>query len=143
MTSISDELRQVVAERAGHACEYCRLPDRLQVGSFELDHILPASRGGLLRSDNLAYACPHRNDRKWAHVDGQDAVTCRRVPLFHPRQDSWEDHFEWSNERLAQIVGKTAKGRATVVRLQLSHPELLEIRRELVKFGVLVIPAQS
>ena len=142
MTRISDDLRQTVTERARHACEYCHLPDRLQAGSFELDHILPASRGGLPVLDNLAYACPHCNDRKWAHVDGQDPLTRETVPLFHPRQDGWENHFEWSGQAFAQILGKTAKGRVTVVRLQLNHPELLEIRRELVKFGVLVIPAE-
>lgn len=137
MTIVPAELRQAVVDRARHTCEYCRLPDRLQVGGFEIDHILPASRGGLTALDNLAYACPHCNDRKWAHIDGQDAMTGRTAPLFHPRQDRWVDHFEWSSSSLLEILGKTPSGRVTIARLQLNHPELLEIRRELLKLGVL------
>lgn len=136
MTTIPAELRQAVVDRAGRACEYCRLPDRLQVGGFETDHIIPTSRGGLTVFENLAYACPHCNDRKWAHVEGQDAITGRTAPLFHPRRDRWADHFECSSSSRLQILGKTPSGRATIARLQLNHPELLEIRGELVKLGV-------
>ncbi|MBL7042993.1 MAG: HNH endonuclease [Pirellulaceae bacterium] len=140
MTRISDELRSAVAERAGHACEYCRLPDRLQAGGFELDHIVPASRGGPTALDNLAYSCPHCNDHKWAHVEGLDSATGDTVSLLHPRQDRWDDHFGWSKQRLLHIIGKTPTGRATIARLQLNHAELVEIRRQLAAFGVLVIP---
>jgi len=57
-------------------------------------------------------------------------------PLFHPRQDSWEDQFEWSQPTPLQIIGKTATARATIARLQLNHLELVEIRRQLARFGV-------
>ncbi len=136
MTSIPVELRMEVVNRARRACEYCRLSDRLQVGGFEVDHILPASRGGHTVLENLAYACPHCNDHKWAHVDGEDSVTGRTAPLFNPRRDCWDDHFEWSSSTSLEILGKTSTGRATVARLQLNHPELLEIRRELAKLGM-------
>ena len=129
MTTISRELREAVVTRAGRRCEYCRLPDRLQAGGFELDHILPTSRGGPISLDNLAYACPHCNDRKWAHVDAADPVTNETVPLFHPRNHPWEDHFGWSPATPFEIVGKTPTGRATVSRLQLNHPELLPDRQ--------------
>ena len=92
---------------------------------------------------NLACACPHCNDRKWAHVDAADPVTNETVPLFHPRNDLWGDHFGWSQATPLQIVGNTPTGRATVSRLQLNHPELLQIRRELAKLGVSVIPKDS
>ena len=143
MTTISRELRKAVVARSGRRCEYCRLPDRLQAGGFELDHILPASRGGLTTSDNLAYACPHCNDRKWAHVDARDSVTNRTVPLFHPRKDHWDEHFGWSQATPFEIIGITPRGRATISRLQLNHPELLQIRCELAKLGVSVIPTDS
>jgi hypothetical protein len=136
----SRETREAVAARAERRCEYCHLPDRLQAGGFELDHIVPASRGGLTSWDNLAYACPHCNDRKWAHVHGRDPVTNQPVILYDPRKDCWEDHFEWSRARPFEIVGKTPSGRATIARLQLNHPELLEIRRELARLGVAFIP---
>jgi len=141
MTTISREIREAVAARAGHRCEYCCLPDRLQAGGFELDHIRPAVRGGLPVWDNLAYACPHCNDRKWAHVEAVDPATNEAAPLFHPRTDRWEAHFEWSQVRPFEIVGTTPTGRATIARLQLNHPELLEIRRELARLGVPIVRA--
>ena len=140
MTTISREIREAVAARADHRCEYCCLPDRLQAGGFELDHIVPAARGGLPVWDNLAYACPHCNDRKWAHVEARDPATNTMAPLFHPRKDRWEDHFDWSQANPCEMVGKTPTGRATVVRLQLNHPELLEIRQELARLGVAIAP---
>ena len=139
MTTISSEIRQAIAARAGHRCEYCRLPDRLQAGGFELDHVLPAARGGLRTFDNLAYACPHCNDRKWAHVEALDPATNKMTPLFDPRTDRWEDHFEWSQVRPFEIDGKTPTGHATIARLQLNHPDLLQIRRELARLGVPIV----
>jgi hypothetical protein len=143
MTTISREIRETVAARAERRCEYCRLPDRLQAGGFELDHILPASRGGPTSLDNLAYACPHCNDRKWAHVDAPDPASDQIAPLFHPRNDRWDDHFDWSQATPFEIMGSTPTGRATVARLQLNHPELMQIRRELAKLGVHIIPRDT
>jgi hypothetical protein len=56
--------------------------------------------------------------------------------LFDPRQDLWDDHFEWSKQVPFRIDGKSPTARATIGRLQLNHPELLKIRRELGKLGV-------
>jgi hypothetical protein len=139
MTRIADDLRAVVRERAARCCEYCRLPDRLQIGGFEIDHIVPVSRGGATAGENLAYACPHCNDRKWAHVVAADPMTGVSEPLFHPRLNRWEDHFEWSRDVACEIYGTSATGGATVGCLQLNHPELVAIRRELVHMGLLVI----
>jgi hypothetical protein len=136
MTRISNELRASVRERAARCCEYCRLPDRLQVGGFEVDHIVPASRGGTSGLDNLAYSCPHCNDRKWTHVDALDPNSGGLVSLSHPRVDHWTDHFEWSAASTMELAGKTPTGRATIACLQLNHPDLLAIRRELLKLGI-------
>ena len=46
MSEISGALRDVVIERAENCCEYCQLPAQLQVGGFEIDHIVPRSREG-------------------------------------------------------------------------------------------------
>jgi hypothetical protein len=37
-----------------------------------------------------------------------------------------------------EIIGSTPTARGTIARLQFNHPDLLAIRRELVKLGVLV-----
>lgn len=136
MTRIADHLRVTVRDRAARCCEYCRLPDRLQSGGFEVDHVIPASRSGPTDLDNLAYACPHCNDRKWAHISAPDPVSGDIVPLFHPRMDRWEDHFEWSGAFACEVSGKTPTGRATMACLQLNHPDLVAIRRELFKLGI-------
>jgi hypothetical protein len=38
-----------------------------------------------------------------------------------------------------EIIGKTPTAHATIARLQLNHPELLQIRRELARLGVPII----
>jgi HNH endonuclease len=118
-----------VVGRAGNCCEYCQLPAQLQVGGFEVDQILPRSRGGLTEMANLALACPHCNARKWAHMDGDDPESGQTVALFNPRTQRWIDHFQWSEQHPFEIVGITAHGRVTVARLQMNHPDLVSIRR--------------
>ncbi|MGH8056232.1 MAG: HNH endonuclease, partial [Candidatus Entotheonellia bacterium] len=89
MNALADPLRDTVIRRAGFRCEYCQLPAQLQVGGFEIDHILPRSRGGQTDLANLALACPHCNARKWAHLDGEDPESGQRVALFNPRIQKW------------------------------------------------------
>lgn len=124
MNALADPLRDTVIRRAGFRCEYCQLPAQLQVGGFEIDHILPRSRGGQTDLANLALACPHCNARKWAHLDGEDPESGQRVALFNPRIQKWGDHFQWSRQRPFEIVGISGHGRATVARLQMIHPDL-------------------
>jgi hypothetical protein len=47
------------------------------------------------------------------------------TPLFHPRKDRWDDHFEM---RDAAIVGKTPIGRTTVFVLNMNAEDQLELR---------------
>lgn len=136
MTAPSPPLRDAVASRANHRCEYCQLPAQLQVGGFEIDHILPRSRGGLTDMVNLAFACPHCNARKWAHVNGEDPASGQAVALFNPRTQRWGDHFQWAAQHPFGIEGLTVHGRATVARLQMNHPALLSIRRLLAELGL-------
>lgn len=108
---------------------------------FPIDHIQPRSVGGATHPDNLAVACPRCNAHKWAHTDGHEP-SIGSVPLFHPRQDNWDDHFEWSAERLAELIGKTPVGRATISRLCMNDPEIITIRRLLIQLGLMsVTPA--
>jgi hypothetical protein len=89
---------------------------------------MPESRGGSSDEDNLTLACPLCNGHKSDKVDALDPVTQEVVSLFHPRQDVWAEHFEWIDEYTV-IHGKTAKGRATVVALQMNHPDIVLTRR--------------
>jgi hypothetical protein len=136
MSVASEQLRDAVIRRAGNRCEYCQLPAQFQISGFEIDHILPRSRGGQTELANLALACPHCNARKWAHTDGEDSELGQLVALFNPRTQTWGDHFHWSEEPPFVLVGISACGRATVVRLQMNHPDLVSIRRLLDGLGI-------
>ena len=136
MSAVSEQFRDTVVRRASNRCEYCQLPAQLQISGFELDHTLPRSRGGQTDLSNVALACPHCNARKWAHIDGEDPESGQRVALFNPRTQTWEAHFHWSEQRPFTIVGTSAHGRATVVRLHMNHPDLVSIRRLLAELGL-------
>jgi hypothetical protein len=133
---VNDAERAAIEERAGHRCEYCRLPTRGQVATFPVDHPVPQSSGGQTEWENLALACPHCNGHKWAHTTGRDPLTGETVPLFNPRRDRWEDHFRWSEMDGAILEGRTPCGRGTIERLQMNHPTLIEIRRLLAMLGL-------
>jgi len=83
----------LVAARARHRCEYCRAPEVIFNFPFEVEHVVPRSRGGEDDEANLALACRSCNIFKAGHVQAADPVTGESVPLFHPRDDRWEDHF--------------------------------------------------
>jgi hypothetical protein len=57
-----------------------------------------------------------------------DAVTQTDVPLFHPQQDRWADHFSW-NEESTEIIGLTPTGRATVMALKMNRSQMIRVRR--------------
>lgn len=136
MTAISPELRQLVARRAAHRCEYCHLPQACQVATFPVDHIVPRSRGGKTELPNLALACPRCNAIKWVHTAGTDPATEQAVGLFNPRKQVWSDHFAWAPAEPERIEPRTAVGRATVACLELNSPRRLEIRHWLVSVGL-------
>lgn len=137
MSVPQDPFRDAVIRRAGNRCEYCQLPAQLQVGGFEIDHIVPRSRGGQTTQANTALACPHCNARKWAHLEGEDPVSGQIVALFNPRTQRWDDHFQWGVEPPFVLVGRSVHGRATIARLQMNHPDLVSIRRLLATLGML------
>ena len=84
--------------------------------------------------DNLALACQGCNNHKHARIQGYDPVTGDIVPLYHPRQQQWRDHFAW-NEDFTLIVGLTPAGRATVEALRLNREGPINLRRILYAKG--------
>lgn len=56
----SPRLRKSVFERDGHKCRYCGC----ESGPFQLDHVLPYSRGGLTNLQNLVVSCAPCNWEK-------------------------------------------------------------------------------
>lgn len=125
-------LREQVLELAGGVCEYCRSPECYSATQFSIEHILPLSRGGVTELGNLAFACQGCNNHKYTAVRAIDKVTGTEVDLYHPRQQAWRDHFAWSSDR-TEIKGTSAAGRATVAKLKLNRPNLVRLRKLLLR----------
>jgi hypothetical protein len=124
-----------VSQRAGHRCEYCRAPEAIFNFAFEVEHVVPVSHEGPDDESNLALACRACNLYKTDHLTGVDETTQTEVPLFHPRQQSWPEHFAVDVETCA-IHGLTPVGRATVARLRMNTPLQLEARRQWLRLGL-------
>lgn len=131
---ISDVTRQEVHKRARWLCEYCQCPERLTGLIFPIDHIVPRRAGGSNDLDNLCLACSGCNGHKYVRTTGVDPESNEIVPLYHPRNQPWSEHFMWSADGTS-ILGLTATGRATIETLQLNRPQAVEARRLWVTAG--------
>lgn len=117
----------LVARRAGHRCEYCHAPEAVFNFPFEVEHIVPTSRGGAEDDDNLCLSCRACNVRKSDRLDAVDELSGEEVPLFHPREQRWDEHFRLDVES-GELEGTTPTGRATAASLDLNHPLQLMAR---------------
>lgn len=97
---------------------------------------MPVGEGGPDEEDNLAYSCSGCNSFKALATRGIDPQTGEEASLFHPRNDVFEQHFTWSQEDIAILIGLTPTGRATVERLRLNRAGVVNLRRLLVKEGL-------
>lgn len=131
---IRGPLKQAVIDRANACCEYCAGMARYSMSPFAVEHITPLSRGGKNELDNLALSCQGCNGAKYNKTAATDPISLQAVPLFHPRQHSWQEHFAW-NDDCTEIIGLTPTGRATVETLHLNREELLNLRRVLYAIG--------
>lgn len=131
---IAESLRTLVWEQDDGRCAYCRSPESLSLTPFEIDHIVPLSRGGKTEFHNLCLCCPSCNRYKSAQQFIVDPESGTNVPIFHPRRDTWQTHFRWNIEDL-HIIGLTPIGRATVRALAMNRLRLVELRRVWVKLG--------
>jgi HNH endonuclease len=106
-----------VAHRAGHRCEYCRAPEVIFNGAFEVEHVFPRSREGGGTQENLALACRRCNLWKSDRIEAPDPVSGQTCSLFHARNDVWTEHFKINSEDWT-LIGVTATERATVDALK-------------------------
>ena len=132
---IPRELRERIAEQAGFRCGYCLTPAALVASSLEIEHIIPASLGGLSNEDNLWLACSPCNEHKGTQIAARDPLSEEIVPLFNPRRQVWAEHFAWIDEG-THIFGLTKTGRATVLALSLNRPPLVFTRTVWISVGL-------
>jgi hypothetical protein len=127
-------LRRLVQARSQGYCEYCRISERYALQSMVCEHILPLSCGGRTIAENLAWACSGCNGFKSDRTEIIDPVSGQAVPIFHPRQMIWREHFDWSGDALL-VIGRSPIGRATVKTLQLNRVGVVNIRQLLCGVG--------
>ena len=125
-------LRALVRRKAVCVCEYCRVHEDDVLAPHEPDHIIAEQHGGQTTADNLAFSCYHCNRLKGTNIASVDPASGQSVFLFHPRRDSWSEHFKLEG---ARIVPLTPVGRATVALLKFNTAERLEFRATLVAAG--------
>jgi 5-methylcytosine-specific restriction endonuclease McrA len=118
----SQEDRELVARRANGICEYCQMPENFNTDTFEMEHITALVHNGTNDLGNIAFSCSGCNGRKGIKRTASDPITWVEVPLYHPRNDNWEDHFQWTDDFL-RLVGISPTGRATIEAFG-THPRI-------------------
>ncbi|WNZ23953.1 HNH endonuclease [Leptolyngbya sp. NK1-12] len=131
MTSakISADLRQLVSERAQGRCDYCFLHQNFSIYTYEVDHIIAQKHGGPTTADNLALSCLSCNRHKGTDIATFDPATGEITLLFHPRNQSWVEHFRLNNGR---SEGMTPAGRVTAKLLMFNTPTRILERQLLI-----------
>ena len=118
--------RALVRERAGNHCEYCRIhQEDSPLAALHIEHIRPLKHGGSDDESNLCLACIDCNLHKGPNLTGIDPLTDAITPLFHPRQQRWDEHFRWDD---LYIICQTDVGRTTIRVLCMNSAEQLELR---------------
>lgn len=132
MSYLPAALRQQVRARARNRCEYCMLAEEDAYFPHEPDHIIAEKHGGTSALENLALACFDCNRFKGSNIASLDPESSELTPLFNPRTQKWNDHFEI---RGGQIMPFTAIGRVTERILRLNLPARVEVREMLAEMG--------
>lgn len=67
---LTHKQRMMILERDGFTCQYCgrKAPDV----ALEVDHVIPVSKGGNNKPNNLVTACHECNSGKRAHIIGEE-----------------------------------------------------------------------
>ncbi len=131
--TVSRSQRRDVKQRASDCCEYCQMPAELDAAPFQVDHVRAEKHHGPTVLSNLTWACFPCNNHKSGNAAGYDPETDEMHPLFNPREQDWDEHFEWHGPRLR---GKTPIGRATIDVLAINAADRVAYRKELIKEAV-------
>jgi hypothetical protein len=129
---ISEKLRRQIHELAQQRCEYCLLDERCAGKPHEPDHICAEKHGGESTIANLCLSCFDCNRHKGSDLCSVDMDTGEIVPLFHPRQHKWDDHFRLKG---AVVEPLTSTGRVTVRLLYINNQDRVEEREMFLRVG--------
>ena len=109
------------------------MPESYHPSPFQIDHIIAQQHHGLTTPENLAWSCLRCNSHKGPNLSGFDWHTGDVIRLFHPRQDVWDEYFEWDG---AYLRGRTQVGQVTIDVLTINHPAYVELRSCLISEGL-------
>lgn len=132
---ISVAIQRAILALSRDYCEYCVIPSNFSTDFFHYEHIIALVLNGKTELGNLARSCGICNNNKRDKIEHIDPLTKQVVRLYHPRQDIWIDHFQWSDDDL-YIVGITPIGRATIDLLKLNRLNVLNLRKVLKMGGL-------
>jgi HNH endonuclease len=125
-TYVPASLRRTISEQAHGCCEYCLQPEIFAFSPHEIDHVIAEKHGGETVEDNLALACKLCNTFKGSDIASVDPLTHEIIPLYNPRRDRWEEHFQLDGVALTPL---TSRARTTIRLLQLNRSDRLEERQ--------------
>ena len=127
-TYIPIAIQRAIIALSKDYCEYCLIPAAFATDFYNFDHIIPVSKNGRSELKNLARCCSICNGHKHDKMTYLDPFTQQLCRLYHPRQDKWADHFQWSLDDL-HVIGKTAIGHTTIALLQLNRSNAVNLRK--------------
>ena len=125
-------MRTLIAERAGHRCEYCLIHADDVLLPHEPDHIIATKHGGETSAENLALACFVCNRHKGTDLASVDPESGSIERLFHPRQDRWDEHFRLDGPLIMPL---TPVGRTTSFLLRFNLSRSVAARQHLQAAG--------
>lgn len=126
-------VRELVQQRAEGVCEYCRLPQDASILPHQVDHIIGRQHRGSDDAENLCLCCIRCNLRKGPNIASVDPDTKLVVALYHPRRQSWRQHFSLGPDAI--IKGLTAEGRTTVELMDMNDADRVRLRALLLRRG--------
>jgi hypothetical protein len=130
---MAEKLEQSIRRIALDRCEYCLMPEAASGLKHVLDHIRARQHDGKTEFENLALCCGRCNAFKGPNSAGIDPRSQQVTPLFHPRQNTWSEHFRYDG---AVLIGLTATGRATIAVLSINLPIRIASRHALMAAGL-------
>jgi hypothetical protein len=101
---------------------------------FHIEHVIARQHGGGDNEENLCLSCSRCNLHKGPNIASLDRSNGTLTPLYNPRSQSWKEHFE---VRQGRIIGLTAVGRATVRLFRMNDARRLDLRRNLIRQGIM------
>jgi hypothetical protein len=131
---ISAAIKARIREAAKNRCGYCQSQQKYVLGILEIEHMISTAAGGSDEEENLWLSCRLCNSYKGIQTKALDPISDQTVPLFHPRTQTWSEHFAWSEDGV-YVMGLTPCGRATVLAIQLNNDYAVTVRQSWVSVG--------